>query len=350
MTRLIRTLVLAMLCGGLAALPATAQPPLQAQINALQAQIDALQQAQIDQFNNALQGQVAQMAALQQAHMAQVATLQSQIAGVAADIPDCMTTASGAGSVDDVVFSGCNVHVQNSLGDYFTNSKGNLIIGYNEDDVFIDSDHPTYGGNARYGSHNLVIGPEHSYSTNGGLLAGFANTIANPDGIASVSGGTGNTASGQFASVSGGKNNEASGEWASVSGGANNMAKTGGDDITSISGGYGNEASGSWASVSGGINNTASGQSASVSGGKENVASGEVSSVSGGESNETNNTGASVSGGGGNTASADFHASVSGGSSNEASGDFSSVSGGDNRTASGSAWGSWAAGGLSQPH
>ena len=301
MTRLIRTLVLAMLCGGLAALPATAQPPLQAQINALQAQTDALQQAQIDQFNNALQGQVAQMAALQQAHMAQVATLQSQIAGVAADIPDCMTTASGAGSVDDVIFTGCNVHVQNGHGDYFTNSKGNLIIGYNEDDVFIDSDHPTYGGNARYGSHNLVIGPEHSYSTNGGLLAGFANTIANPDGIASVSGGTGNTASGQFASVSGGKNNEASGEWASVSGG------------------YGNEASG------------------------------EVSSVSGGESNETNNTGAS-GGGGGNTASGDFHASVSGGSSNEASGDFSSVSGGDNRTASGSAWGSWAAGGLSQPH
>ena len=48
--------------------------------------------------------------------MAQMATLQSLINGVAADIPDCMTTASGAGSVDDVIFAGCNVHVQNGQG------------------------------------------------------------------------------------------------------------------------------------------------------------------------------------------------------------------------------------------
>ena len=78
MTRLMKTLVLAMLCGGLATLPATAQPPggpLQAQINALQAQMGALQ-GQIAQINNVLQGQ---MATLQQAHMAQMATLQSLI-------------------------------------------------------------------------------------------------------------------------------------------------------------------------------------------------------------------------------------------------------------------------------
>ena len=47
MTRLMKTLVLTMVCGGLAALPATAQTPseLQDQIDALQAQITALQSA-----------------------------------------------------------------------------------------------------------------------------------------------------------------------------------------------------------------------------------------------------------------------------------------------------------------
>ena len=95
MTRLMKTLVLTVVCSGLAALPATAQThsQLQAQINALQAQ------------NTALQAQAAQIPAL-----------QAQIADVAADIPDCMTTASGAGGVDDVIFTGCNVHVQNSYG------------------------------------------------------------------------------------------------------------------------------------------------------------------------------------------------------------------------------------------
>ena len=123
MTRLMKTLALTLVCGGLAALPATAQTPteLQAQIDALQAQMGVLQ-AQ----NNTLQ---AQIGALQ----AQDATLQSLINGAAAGMPDCMTTASGAGSVDDVIFTGCNVHVQNGQGNTeSSNGVGNLIIGYNE--------------------------------------------------------------------------------------------------------------------------------------------------------------------------------------------------------------------------
>ena len=105
MTRLMKTLVLTVVCGSLAALPATAQThsELQDQIDALQGQITALQNA----------------------------------------FPDCMTTASGAGSVDDVIFTGCNVHVQNGQGETdSSNGVGNLIIGYNEDDVLPGSDAP----------------------------------------------------------------------------------------------------------------------------------------------------------------------------------------------------------------
>ena len=271
MTRLMKTLVLTVVCGGLvlkAALPATAQThsQLQTQINALQAQMGALQgqiaqisnmlQGQVAQTNNALQDHIAQTNNALQGHMAHMVTLQSLINGVAADIPDCMTTASGAGGVDDVIFTGCNVHIQNSYGNTASNNGvGNLIIGYNEDDVFINPGHPAYGANDRGGSHNVVIGPEHTYSSYGGLVAGYSNTVSGD--YASVSGGAHNTASGIMASVSGGWYNKASNYYASVSGGESNEAS---GTTASVSGGFGNEASGTRASVSGGDSRTASGQ------------------------------------------------------------------------------------------
>ena len=275
MTRLMKTLVLTAVCGGLvfkAALPAAAQTrgELQDQINALQAQMVALQ---------------AQVAALQNA------------------MPACMTVASGAGSVDDVVFTGCNVHVRNGQGSTpSSNSVGNLIIGYNESGE---------GSPARGGSHNVVIGPEHSYSSYGGLVAGFRNTVSGV--YASVSGGSDNTAGNYAASVSGGWYNEASGVFASVSGGR------------------ANEVSSNFGSVSGGFDNTASGVAASVSGGSGNEASGKSASVSGGFRNQ---------------AGGDFASSVSGGEGNAASGTYASVSGGHNRTASGQY--DWRAGEPSQ--
>ena len=241
MTRLMKTLALTVVCGSLAALPATAQThsELQDQIDALQGQITALQNA----------------------------------------FPDCMTTASGAGSVDDVIFRGCNVHVQNGQGETdSSNGVGNLIIGYNEDDVLVG-----YPAPARGGSHNVVIGPRHSYSSYGGLVAGFNNTVSGPH--ASVSGGGYNEASGWVASVSGGSANKAS-EW-----------------YASVSGGYGNEASGWYASVLGGKDNEASANYSSVSGGGSNKASGSRASVGGGQYNEASGIFASVGGGGNNTAS-----------------------------------------------
>lgn len=148
----------------------------------------------------------------------------------------------------DVYFAGCNVHVVNGLGGTnTTNSLGNLIVGYNEDVGGFNR-----SGNApplnRSGSHNLIVGPEHAYSSYGGFVAGATNTISGS--FASVSGGAVNSASGPYSSVSGGHHNTASGNPApSVSGGAFNTAS---GDSTSVSGGDGNTASGTASSVSGG--------------------------------------------------------------------------------------------------
>ncbi|MFC1889972.1 hypothetical protein ACFL4G_09460 [Thermodesulfobacteriota bacterium] len=277
---------------------------------------------------------------------------------------------------NDISFNGVNVHINNGTGfTGGTNTLGNLIVGYNE---------PRGKGDVRSGSHNIVVGDKQNYSSYGGLVAGYENTISNfyasvsggtqnvASGMlasvsggsinvageygSSVSGGGGNTASGWYSSISGGMLNTASGGRSSVSGGANNVAS--GDD-SHVSGGggatadEGNEAyanysailggeanvagdlsvptNGQQSTVSGGRENTASGYGSSVSGGQDNTASGEDSSVSGGAQNTAEANNASVSGGGYNTASG-TSASISGGQYNVASGDYSHVSGGGSNT------------------
>jgi hypothetical protein len=108
-----------------------------------------------------------------------------------------------------LLFTGANVHIRSGWGYTEDNDTGlgNLIIGYNENT----------GGNRRTGSHNLVIGPEHSYSAYGGFVAGLGNTVSGP--YASVSGGTANTAAGPASSVSAGERNTAAGLASSISGG-----------------------------------------------------------------------------------------------------------------------------------
>ena len=55
----------------------------------------------------------------------------------------------------------------------------------------------------------LVVGPEHTYSSYGGLVAGLNNNVTGAN--TSVSGGWDNNASKAYSSVSGGRNREASG-------------------------------------------------------------------------------------------------------------------------------------------
>ena len=99
-------------------------------------------------------------------------------AGADGTIIPCVTATAA-----DVYFEGCNVHVQNGTGSTSTkNGLGNLIIGYNEE---------TNRVNDRSGSHNLIVGPGHTYSAVGGLVAGYQNSVM--CWYSSVSGGAYNT-------------------------------------------------------------------------------------------------------------------------------------------------------------
>lgn len=162
-------------------------------------------------------------------------------------LADRLACVSNTSNDTELVFEGCNVHVRNGVGatDSF-NGFGNFIVGYNEDG-FVTKD--------RTGSHNLVVGERHTYSSYGGLVVGLENSVT-----------------GINATVSGGRNNEASG------------------DQSSVSGGNVNTASGGRSSVSGGSRNTASGDFSSVSGGLINEASGIQSSILGGNSQSTSTT------------------------------------------------------------
>ena len=104
-------------------------------------------------------------------------------------------------SGNEITISGANLHINSATGstDGSVNGLGNLIVGYNEE---------RGSGDDRSGSHNIVVGTRHNYSSFGGLVVGYSNTISGY--YASVSGGQGNTASGITANVSGGYNNTAS--------------------------------------------------------------------------------------------------------------------------------------------
>jgi hypothetical protein len=152
-----------------------------------------------------------------------------------------------------VRFTGVNVQVVSGSGttNGAVNGTGNLIVGYNENSA-----------DTKTGSHNLIVGPRHTYTSFGGLVAGYDNSITGVS--ASVSGGYNNTASAYASSVSGGVGNTASGSYSSVSGGLSNTAS----GLSSVSGGYNNTASAYASSVSGGAGNAASGSYSSVSGGQ----------------------------------------------------------------------------------
>ncbi len=218
---------------------------------------------------------------------------------------------------DTIIFEGVNVQIISGLGTTsggvdeeppMVNGLGNLIVGYNEE-IF-----PYNPGGLplsdKSGSHNIIVGAGHNYSSYGGIVSGSNNIISGPNSSA---------ISGQL-----------------------NIASNGG---SSVIGGQRNLASGFTAVVTGGFLNQATAVTSSVSGGRENLSSGQSSSVSGGSENTANSAWSSVSGGLNNTAG-ENNASVSGGRNNAANGFWSSVSGGHNRSVNGIY--DWRAGGLFQ--
>ena len=184
-------------------------------------------------------------------------------------------------------FSAMNVQIVNGEGDTAAaNGLGNLIVGYNADVSEVD------GPDDRLGSHNLVVGDEHTYAGFGGAVFGFNNAVSN--GWSVVSGGAGSIAAGLSSSVSGGQSNVAAGDYSSVSGGSTNTAA---EALASVSGGANNIAAGELSSVSGGTTNIAAGALSAVAGGETNTAEGPRSAVGGGRSNVAEAEGSTVSGG-----------------------------------------------------
>jgi hypothetical protein len=131
------------------------------------------------------------------------------------------------------IIEGANVHVQSGSGNThdscgphdpnFPNCErltglGNLIVGYNE-----LAPRKGFPREVRTGSHNLVVGEYHSYSSFAGFVTGNQNWITGAG--ATVCGGADNEALGSFSSVSGGHGNLAIGDVSSVSGGEKRTAE-----------------------------------------------------------------------------------------------------------------------------
>ncbi|MEL6345062.1 MAG: hypothetical protein AAFV53_18250, partial [Myxococcota bacterium] len=89
---------------------------------------------------------------------------------------------------DLVVYTGANVVIQNGDGSTDTeNGVGNLVVGYLGDSA---------GGD---GSHNIVIGDNHTWNSYANLITGEGNAAEAPYAV--LSGGQGNTGSTDYAAV-----------------------------------------------------------------------------------------------------------------------------------------------------
>ena len=93
-----------------------------------------------------------------------------------------------------VIFHHANVHVESGTAPTAVPGLGNLIVGYNE--------MPTIQGWSRAGSHNLIVGPSHSFSSTAGAVFGISNVISAEH--ATVLGGNQNRAGGASSSILGG--------------------------------------------------------------------------------------------------------------------------------------------------
>lgn len=137
----------------------------------------------------------------------------TELAALDEIMPHIKYEAAGVAGKPTIQFSGVNVQVVNGTGEtYTTNGEGNLVIGYDENS----------GKHSQTGSHNLILGFEQTFTSFGGIVGGYDNTITGP--YASVTGGSANIASEDYASVDGGYKNTASGEYALIGGGRENKA------------------------------------------------------------------------------------------------------------------------------
>ncbi len=137
-----------------------------------------------------------------------VKSLEGRIAKLEKKINDLEYTLKGvkrSGSV--LTFNNMNVQITNGRGATGRiNGRGNLIVGYNE----------SRGTDSRNGSHNVVIGGKNNFSSFGGIVTGYNNTLSGKYSF--VGGGNKNNASGEYSSIVGGSKNNAKGNYSSING------------------------------------------------------------------------------------------------------------------------------------
>jgi uncharacterized coiled-coil protein SlyX len=227
------------------------------------------------------------------AHAGAISDLQADTAGVA----DVLQFVSSDGT--HVYVTGANLYIQSGDGSTTgsVNGLGNLIVGYDEDD----------GGNDKSGSHNLILGPNHDYTSYSGIVSGQGN--ASEATYASVIGGTSSTADASYAVVVGGYAASASGSY------------------SAIFGGWEPSASGLASTTVGGREPEATGAYATASGGRANIASGSNSAVYGGYLNEASAS-MSLAGGGFDNVASGYASAIRGGYRSEVSGDYAGLIGG----------------------
>lgn len=111
------------------------------------------------------------------------------------------------GKANPILFEGCNIEINDGSGSTATvNGLGNLTVGYDET--------RGSGQDQRAGSHNVVVGSRHNFSSHGGLVLGYQSETS--ASYATVKGDSENVASGACAAIAGGRANRASGAYGSV--------------------------------------------------------------------------------------------------------------------------------------
>ncbi len=137
-----------------------------------------------------------------------VGTLENRITELESTINELKTTFKGVQRKGgSLVFNNMNVQITNGKGaTEAINGRGNLIVGYNE----------SRGKDSRKGSHNIVVGRKNNYTSFGGIVSGYNNSISGKYAI--VGGGHNNYASGEYSAITGGGKNSAKGKYTSISG------------------------------------------------------------------------------------------------------------------------------------
>ena len=213
------------------AAPACQGAPLQI-LNCLNSAVGQLQ-AQLTSAQTTIQNQQSSLVGLSSDNASLQARVVALENGLLSDLDGVLYVDNG-----DIVFHDTNVVIQNGTGTTDgVNGTGNLILGYNEDD----------GGDIKVGSHNLVLGSNHTYTSYGAIITGFDNNGLGAN--ASIIGGTGNQALAIRSAVIGGTDNITNASNSVVVGGELNTTN---GTRSVVVGGYGNAADNTLASLFGG--------------------------------------------------------------------------------------------------